>query len=274
MSLEKRDCIPLFFADGFAEYDFARHKGHVVHVLCLKGGWEFSFNGVRHEVLPMDYVILPRGVAVTDIVLSKDCRMIVMSFEEEFVTTNALRSKYGIIGLMSLLQNPVMRLSPHEFEKLGDDMKRLRKRLDEREHKFREEMIGALLKAHVLDLYDIHARANDKSQLASRPMELMLRFVGMLIEGDYVQNRSLEHYAGRLFITPHYLSELSKSVSGRSASYWIELFAIQELSRLLTQTELPLSEIAYRMNFSSVSYLSRFVKKHLGVSPSEFRNKR
>lgn len=89
-----------------------------------------------------------------------------------------------------------------------------------------------------------------------------------------MQNRSLEHYAGRLFITPHYLSELSKSVSGRSAGYWVELFVIQELSRLLTQTELPLSEIADRMNFSSVSYLSRFVKKHLGVSPSEFRNKR
>lgn len=77
---------------------------------------------------------------------------------------------------------------------------------------------------------------------------------------------------GSLCITPHYLSEISKSISGQSATYWIDRFVTAELSRLLILPDLPLESIADRMNFSSVSYLSRYVKSKLGVTPSEYRS--
>ena len=47
---------------------------------------------------------------------------------------------------------------------------------------------------------------------------------------------------------------------------------MQEITRLLRQKELSLTEIADRMNFSSVSYFSRYIQKRLGVSPTEYRN--
>lgn len=59
----------------------------------------------------------------------------------------ALRSNYGIIGHMSLLQNPVMKLSEQDFQKCRTDMLRLRERMEDSGHLFREEMIGHLLMA-------------------------------------------------------------------------------------------------------------------------------
>ena len=46
---------------------------------------------------------------------------------------------------------------------------------------------------------------------------------------------------------------------------------MQEITRLLRQKELSLTEIAEQMNFSSVSYFSRYVQKRINLSPSEYR---
>lgn len=263
---------PLFFSDTFVGYNFAKNAGHIVHILCIEGNIGFSLQHTRYNISAGDYVILTNGVMASAISQSEDCRVIVMSFSEAFIALNTIRSNYGIIGHLSLLQNPVMKLTTAEFDKCRKDMERLRERFGDRKHLFREEMVGALLKAHVLDLYDIHARKGGQAAVSSRPAVLLREFIELLLDGDYVADRSLEYYAGRLCITSHYLSEISRKISGQPATYWIDRFVSGELSRLLLQEDLSLEAIADRMNFSSVSYLSRYVKAKLGVTPSEFRN--
>lgn len=270
--METVEVDPLFFTDTLVGHDFANRAGYVVHILCIRGSISFMLHDTHYNISLGDYVILTNGTFASAVSQSEDCQAIVMSFADSFITTNAMRSNYGIIGHLSLLQNPVMKLTAEDFEKCRNDMTRLRERLGERKHLFREEMIGALLKAHVLDLYDIHARANKRMSVSSRPAALMREFIGLLLDGDYITDRSLEYYAGRLYITPHYLSEISKDISGQPATYWIDRFVTEELARLLMQPDLSLETITDRMNFSSVSYLSRYVKNKLGVSPSEFRS--
>ena len=74
-----------------------------------------------------------------------------------------------------------------------------------------------------------------------------------------------------MFIVPKYLSEICRNVSGRPASDWIESFTANELKHLLNNRQLTFTDIADEMNFSSMSFFSRYVKKVLGVSPSEYR---
>ena len=59
-----------------------------------------------------------------------------MALEDRFVTALALRSNYGVIGHLSLLQNPVMKLSSEIARQSADDLKRLQKRLTHRDHYF------------------------------------------------------------------------------------------------------------------------------------------
>lgn len=262
----------ILFFKSLSDYSFAQYADSVLHILCTGGNMSFSFQDVRYNVVPGDYVILTNPALASDFSESVDFDAVIMSLSEAFITSMAIQSNYGIIGHMSLLQNPVMKLSPHDYRICLEDMWKLHERLDETQHLFREEMLGHLLLVHILDLYDIHAKSQAERNISERNGDLLRRFVELLYHKEYIQNRNLAHYASRLCITPHYLTEVCKKVSGKPATYWIDRFTTHEIARLLLQKEIPLKEIADRMNFSSLSYFSRYVQKQMGVSPSEYRN--
>lgn len=262
----------ILFFKSLSDYSFAQYADSVLHILCTGGNMSFSFQDVRYNVVPGDYVILTNPALASNFSESTDFDAVIMSLSEAFITSMAIQSNYGIIGHMSLLQNPVMKLSPHDYRICLEDMWKLHERLNETQHLFREEMLGHLLLVHILDLYDIHAKSQAERNISERNGDLLRRFVELLYHKEYIQNRNLAHYASRLCITPHYLTEVCKKVSGKPATYWIDRFTTHEIARLLLQKEIPLKEIADRMNFSSLSYFSRYVQKQMGVSPSEYRN--
>lgn len=262
----------IYFEDDIGDFDFTAHIGLVVHILCLEGSFSFSRNHTRFNVSQGDYVILSAGIGVTDLSMSADIRVVIMYFSESVVFTATIRSNYGVFGHLSLIENPVLRLSDSEFNRCRRDMENLRERNAETEHIFHEELAGALLKAHILDLYDIHARANQKIEINSQPARIMSSFIGMLVDGDYTGCRKLEKYASQLCITPHYLTEICKKISGRPATYWIDLFLVRAVTIALMQFDRPLDEIADTFSFSSLSHFSRFVKSKLDMSPTRFRN--
>ena len=165
-----------------------------------------------------------------------------------------------------------MRLSEDDFATCREAMQTLRRRMNGSvAHQFRDEMLGHLLMAHVLDLYDIHARGRRWNDVPESTQRLLRRFVEMLYSGEYIVHRDMEYYASRLCITPNYLSDVCRKASGRSATYWIDRFTLGEVTRLLMQKDLSLSDITERMNFSSLSYFSRYVQRHTGLSPSDYR---
>lgn len=152
----------IVFADKVAGFALAGTPGRVLHILYTRGGMSFMLHDVRYNVAAGDYVILPDAALASDITESADAEAMVMSLSESFVASLALRSNYGIIGHLSLLQNPVMRLSPGDFSVCREAMATLRRRMDDSGgHLFRDEMLRHLLMAHILDLYDIHGADDD-----------------------------------------------------------------------------------------------------------------
>ena len=269
--MEHTDFDGIIFADTLQDFNALRHTGRVIHILCSGGNMGFTFQDTRYHIAAGDYVILPNATLGSDFSDSGDFQGIFMSLSDLFITSIAIRSNYGIIGHLSLLQNPVMKLSFHDFRVCKQAMLCIRERMEDKGHLFREELLGSLLTAHILDLYDIHARRREAVRLSEHITFLLRKFIELLYNGEYIRHRSLDFYASRLCITPHYLSEICKEVSGRPATYWIDRFTLLEITRLLWQKELSLTEIAEKLNFSSVSYFSRYVQKKIGISPSEYR---
>ena len=251
----------IVFADSLRDCDVLHYDGRVIHILCRQGSMSFLLRDVLYNIVAGDYVILPAGVPVSEFCTGQDFEGIVMGLSESFIASIAIRSNYGVIGHLSLLQNPVMKLSEHDFQLCEKALLYLRERMADVSHLFREELLGSLLTAHILDLYDIHARNNPVQVVSERAAVLIRRFIGLLHEGECFRHRDLDFYASKLCITR------------RPASYWIDRFTLREVVRLLGRKELSLSAIAEQMNFSSVSYLSRYVQKQLGMSPSEYRNR-
>lgn len=70
----------------------------------------------------------------------------------------------------------------------------------------------------------------------------------------------------------HYLSSLFSSTESITIEQFIILQKIERAKELLKYNELTLSEIAYKLGYSSVQHLSNQFKKITGLSASEFKS--
>lgn len=68
-----------------------------------------------------------------------------------------------------------------------------------------------------------------------------------------------------------YLSNLFSEVEGTTIEKYFIAQKIEKVKELLVYDELSLSEIAHRLNYSSVAYLSNQFKKVTGLTPSHFK---
>ena len=68
-----------------------------------------------------------------------------------------------------------------------------------------------------------------------------------------------------------YLSRLFSSIEGITIEKFITSQKIEKVKELIFYQELSLSDIAYQLNFSNVSYLSSLFKKETGMTVTEFR---
>jgi len=95
---------------------------------------------------------------------------------------------------------------------------------------------------------------------------------------DLVHRRDVELKAnlsevlsGQLHHDYNYLSGLFSEAEGTTIEKYFIAQKIERVKELLVYDELTLSEIAYRLNYSSVAYLSSQFKKVTGLTPTHFR---
>ena len=68
-----------------------------------------------------------------------------------------------------------------------------------------------------------------------------------------------------------YLSNLFSEVQGTTIEHFLIAHKIERVKELLIYNELTLTEIAYKMNYSSVAHLSNQFKKVTGLTPTHFK---
>ena len=85
--------------------------------------------------------------------------------------------------------------------------------------------------------------------------------------------KSIREYAHELKITSVHLNRVCQASVGKPALHVVHDFLIFEAEKFLRQTDMHISEIAYRLNFEDPAYFSRFFKKYTGISPKLFREK-
>ena len=69
-----------------------------------------------------------------------------------------------------------------------------------------------------------------------------------------------------------YLSNLFSEVKGITLQQFIIVHKIEKAKELLLYDEMNLTQISYKLHYSSVAHLSNQFKKVTGLSPSQFKN--
>ncbi|WP_316825438.1 helix-turn-helix domain-containing protein [Pedobacter miscanthi] len=95
-----------------------------------------------------------------------------------------------------------------------------------------------------------------------------------LVAKKFREVKQVKAYADLLHITPLYLNEVTREITGFTASHWINEEIMLEAKRMLFYTALDVKQIAYGLGFEDHTYFSRFFKKHSGISALTFRNEK
>ena len=151
------------------------------------------------------------------------------------------------------------------------DFENIEYRFNNENHNFYRDIMINVIQTMILDFFDFHSHIYGEEKISAQYASIMSKFLQMLEDGVYRQHRDVTYYASELCVTPKYLSEVTKKVSGYAANYWINRYTILDISRLLRDKSLSFVYISDLFGFSSPSYFSRYVQHNLGIKSSDYR---
>ena len=83
---------------------------------------------------------------------------------------------------------------------------------------------------------------------------------------------TVQYISQQLNISPNYLSDMLRSLTGQSTQQHIQDKLIERAKEILTTTSLSVSEIAYQLGFEYPQSFSKLFKNKTNASPLEFRH--
>lgn len=96
------------------------------------------------------------------------------------------------------------------------------------------------------------------------------RFI-KLVDEHADKERSVQFYANLLCVTPNYLNEMVSNILNVSAKQYIQNKIMEEARQLLLYTDMPISQIADVLHFSTLSYFVRSFRQYTGTTPLLYR---
>lgn len=140
-------------------------------------------------------------------------------------------------------------------------------------HYFRLEMLRSTFWMLLLDIANtyLHHAENDRTQKESGRMRDIFEHFISLLPRHIMESHTVGFYASKLCITPQYLSRIVRKISGQSVSEMINRLLIGELIKLLDDTDKSMQEIAEQLHFADQATMTKFFKRHKGISPTEYR---
>lgn len=262
-----------FIEDNLSKLSDREYKAYEVFIYCIKGECDFVYNDVRHEMKENCCTIIQNPKCLTAIHFSEDFACKALYIEESFLKQSAPHNPSIIRGTLSLATHPVMQLNDDEQRLCKELFRNFQLRLEDTSHCFYEDILRTSACMLVLDFYDFREKIHKGDDVSASSANIMSNFIEMLEEKQYRENREVAYYAEKLCVVPKYLSEVSNKISGFSASYWINRYASQDISEMLRSGKYSPSQVAEAFHFTSTSYFNRYVKRSLGVYPSELRKK-
>ena len=120
----------------------------------------------------------------------------------------------------------------------------------------------------------IHAQRRYNEMLRPAPVSAGDKLIGQylqLIDEHFLEVKNIHAYAQLLSVTSGHLSDVVGEQLGTTPIRLLNKRIALEAKRELLHSDQTIAEIGLALNFDNPSYFSRFFKREVGSTPSEFR---
>ena len=268
------DVVIIDSIQKFAEVT-SDHVSMSAIAICTSGQVRGMMNGQQIELCQNQVGVIPPNTHVTDLMISPDFDLKAM-FLSNAIIRDFLHEKMYVWNKMMYIHGlHVISLEKDEMQFFALFYELLqecyRKTADA---PFRTDVVQALLRAAVLALCGFMRQvASSDSQpvvAGGSGSSHFQRFLDLL-HSEHYKHRTVESYAKELCISPKYLSVICKKQSGKTANEWITEHVLEDIRYCLKQTDLSVKQISDRIGFPNPSFFGKYVKEHLGMTPTQYR---
>ena len=240
--------------------------------ICISGQILLEIDNHQYIVNEDSFLISAPSTIVRFGDSSEDFVMKLLFFDKNFLLKHI--SNPFIIEQLPLFQNisySIIKTSNEYAEVLLNLLEYLKEKTQTK-RKFTDDIARTIIFSLLLEIAEVIGEENYHTPLVIKEEknELYLHFV-RLVQENILQSMSVQYYADKLFVSNKYLIEIVKNNSGKTPHQIIDEALLKEAFILLGDPALTISEIAFKLQFNSISAFGRFFKKHVSISPSEYR---
>ena len=172
-----------------------------------------------------------------------------------------------------ILQHPIVHLDERQQE-IGQLFSRLFQLYSEdTSSRLSEKVSRIFVQAAVFELLnwlENSIEAPEDEQKKGRT-EILFRDFVKLLQDTKGSQREVRWYAAQLAVSPKYLSVACNTIAGKPAQTVINEVCLQEIKRMLRQTDRSVKEICVQMRFPSLSFFCKYTKQNLGMTARQYR---
>lgn len=237
--------------------------------LAIEGKAVVEISGKSHEIKKDDLFICAPNNIVENGLMSVDfkgCFIFVSSAYVQRILS--LQDAWEFKALFE--ENPVRPLLPKEVEIFCQYYDLLCSKVQD-PNPAQKRVIDTLMLAFVYDMQNNLDRIRQNKQRPLTSGEFIYHRFIELLEASYPKQRAVSYYANCLHITPKYLSSVCKQIGSQRPSDIIDSYVLKDINYLMRHTTKSIKEIACELEFPNLSFFGKYVRKHLGMSPTSYR---
>lgn len=241
-------------------------------ILCTEGTVRATINLLEVVIRRNDFITLLPNSFIQIHEVSSDTRVCFAGFSSEFVASvNYVDSLLGL--LPNILNTPVVPL-PEEIATLYRNAYSLLIRAYSLPNTLEnKEILRSILTIFFQGVKELYSRQQTVvNEPLKREHELYRQFVQILM-ANYTKEHEVAFYADKCGVTPAHFSSTIRKASGHSPLVIITGMIIMNAKAQLKSTRLPVKEIAFSLGFSNLSFFNKYFRKHVGMTPQEYREK-
>lgn len=194
-------------------------------------------------------------------------------FNESFIAYNEnftdVFLKHNIFH--SSEKKPLFRIKESDSKELQNIVNQMQKEMCTPGQFAHSDYLKVLVHLFIIVTQRFGIRENCGGLTMNKPSHILFVSFRKLLEENFHKIHTVAEYASLLNVSAKTLTNYTKEISHQTPLEIINERLILESRRLLSYSERNVNEVGYELGFEDSSYFVKFFKRHMNLSPRDFR---